>query len=394
MTPPHSASHLLSKDSFFRYFDQGLIALIVLAINLIPPQISSSETASHILYQASWILLGSSIAAALFGVPIMAIANSVNANVIQKCATLHTVILAALTPLIAATYYIDSTTGSFLVFTCIWATIELMRKSALSGNRVASSLATSLVCVVAITCAMAGLYLTQSITAFWLIATAINLPLCLYYLASNLRFKSASKQAASTSAILKAGLQSSLSFILVWLSTQGLFILLYKFTDNSAFIEQKTLFSLLGVFTLLMTVQENRFQPLYRNIIFRVDAAALRKIERNINVENSLIAIIALFTVVAWYFATNTGGYIAIILLYFYRLLFASAKKYVYFLRARNLYRQILLSNLAAFIAALIASALIVAASPYAISYALAVYSVTFYLITRSFYSLGVKRWN
>lgn len=394
MTPPHSASHLLSKDSFFRYFDQGLIALIVLAINLIPPQISSSETASHILYQASWILLGSSIAAALFGVPIMAIANSVNADVIQKCASMHTIILAALTPLIAVAYYIDSTTGSFLVFACIWATIELMRKSALSGNRVASSLFTSLLCMVAITCAMTGLYLTQSITVFWLIAAAINLPFCLYYLANNLRLKSVSKQTASTSSILQAGVQSSLSFILVWLSTQGLFILLYKFTDNSAFIEQKTLFSLLGVFTLLMTVQENRFQPLYRNIISKADATALSKIERSINVENSLIAIIALLTVIAWYFTTNTGGYTAIIMLYFYRLLFASAKKYVYFLRAQNLYRQIMLSNLAAFIAALIASAVTLKLSPYAISYALAVYSVTFYLITRSFYSLGVKRWN
>lgn len=394
MASPHPVRHLLSKDSFFRYFDQGLIALIILAINLIPPQISSSETAAHILYQASWILLGSSIAAALFGVPIMAIANSDSANVIKKCTSMHITILAALTPLIAVAYYIDSATGSFLVFACIWATIELIRKSALSMNRIVSSLAISLGGVIAIASAMAGLYLTQSITVFWLIATALNLPLCLYYLISNLTPKAASEQPASTSVILKTGLQSSLSFILVWLSTQGLFILLYQFTDNSAFIEQKTLFSLLGVFTLLMTVQENRFQPLYRNIISKTDIVSLRKTERNIHFENTLIAVIALFTVLAWYFATDTGGYIAIILLYFYRLLFSAAKKFVYFLRAKNLHRQILLSNLAAFIAALIASAAMLKTSPYAISYALAVYSVVFYLVTRSFYSFGVKRWN
>ena len=101
--------------------------------------------------------------------------------------------------------------------------------------------------------------------------------------------------------IYRNGFYSLGSFLIMWCATQGVFVVFYGDIDDTAFVEQKLLFSVLGFFNIIMIVQENKYQPLYAKSIVNSNIEILNNYDKAVNRESYILLFFCSLIVVIFY---------------------------------------------------------------------------------------------
>lgn len=370
------------------YLDQGIASLVFFSLNVLPPLCMDSASAASVLYSASWAVLGVAFAQSLFGVPLLSTYRAGMEWIISEIAYFYiaTVLAIGFCIILLDLYFclFQRVSLGFFFFIFVSGGAEIARRGLLVQGKTSRSCCISVVYFSSIIVGVLAGSASNDAQWIWAIASALTGSYVFFIFTNDLLvFSRAQRTLADVAFHLKSvlvqGSYSLLSFGIFWAGTQGLFIFFYDVTDANVFVQQKILFSIMGLSTVLMVVQENRFQPLYVLLVNKQDRTRLLAAAKEISKQNWLF-IFATVTVSTTYSLIEDYPLTVLALMILHRQVFGLAKEFVYFLRATLNHRAISISSSIACIACFFTAFTVNAYVPYAISYGLAAYGVAFYI--------------
>lgn len=382
----------MSLIGLFRYLDQALFAAIIFSINLITPYLVEMELAAEILYLSSWVMLWGVFSVAFFGMPMVATVlkgENWKAREILTFYLLSSMICFSVLWLLIIIGLVNSKVITSVVFFAIaWGFADLLRRSYLIKERVTKSLVVALICVLSVLMGLFYLYFFPMDNVLWIVGSLGPSVLIILFLLNrahvnaDVNKRNFRQICGHAKALLRNGLYNFLSYLLVWMATQGVFVFFFKMVDASFFVEQKWVFSLFGLYGVLMVVQENRFQPMYTEAFSLNDAERVEELDRKIKLENLIMLCAGVATGIALYVFSNSYPITLIFLVVLYRQVFGNAKRFVYVMRGGNQYKQVMLSHFFACLVCYVVTLFLIGIYDYAITFGLVGYAVTFYGLT------------
>lgn len=331
--------------NYLRYIDQGFYSLSTLLLSLLAPVFFSTEISAEILYLISFFLLFLAIVTAIFVTQMLSIHDE-NNEVSEKIFRLFILfVFIIFTVTYIWQFFVGIKNPFFFYFSYLFCIIEFIRRLFIKQGEEVWSLCISIACLIFIPSS----YYFASLRGggLWKILSfsmvIIVLPtLYLYFVRFHCQVNYDRRFIRS---FFKNGLLALFSFGLVWVATQGVFVVFYENVGSKEFVQQKLMFSILGFFSIIMLVQENKYQPLYSSAISRKDLALLKKFDRAVGVESHLLFILCIVLTLI-FFITGFDFYLSFLLFSVYRYILGFSKKYIYYLRAEGDYIHIALSNL------------------------------------------------
>lgn len=332
---------------YLRYIDQAVYSLSTLLLSVLAPFFFSIGQAAEVLYLISYLLLFLAGTTAFFVTPILSIYDESN-ELVSKIFRIFSV-------LILFVFFVTFIIGNILViedifffyFAYSFCVLELLRRIFIRKNYNNYSFILSIGMFVLILISYCLAYINQN--EFWKIL--FYFILCLISIGVYFYFKKIDCNVQIDNIflkkILKNGIYSLGSFFVMWCATQGIFVVFYEEIDNIVFVEQKLIFSILGFFNIIMIVQENKYQPLYSKSVIENNKKILQSYDKYVNYE-SYILLIFCFLLFFIFLFFDYQFYISFFIFTIYRFLMGISKSKVYFLRAINGFRFLLISNIVA----------------------------------------------
>ena len=378
--------------NLFRYLDQALFAAILFSINLLTPYLVEIELAAEILYLSSWVMLWGAISVAFFGIPMVATVSEGESwkarEILIFYLLLSAVFFSVLWFLIKIGLVNSKVITSVVFFAIAWGFADLLRRSFLIKGGVTKSLVVALICVLSVLVGLFYLYFSQIGNMLWIVGSVGPSALIILFLLNRVHVngdvnKRTFRQICKHSKdLLRTGSYNFLSYLLVWTATQGLFVFFFQTVDASVFVDQKWVFSLFGLYGILMVVQENRFQPAYSKAFSLNNTDQVAELDKKIKYENSIMLYAGIITGIAIYVFSNSYPISLIFLVVMFRQVFGNAKRFVYVMRGDNQYKQVMFSHFFACLVSYAVSLLLIGSYDYAISLGLVGYAATFYTLT------------
>lgn len=344
---------ILTHKKIIRYVDQILLAISMLAINIIIPIIFPEKISAQILFEASLVLLGSIISASAFGTPYAARPSSSAGDELNaiKLYLAYGAIVAA----IASTISIFSGEKKIISFWVIsfayaWGAVDLLRRVALKTGKENISASISFFALISTTGAIIYSQFYNSYSYFWAAAASLLGIFCVastYFL-----YRKGAIYKGETGAIdyikhtRTGSILTLFTYALGWLSTQGFFVAFKSSMNDAVFIETKWTFSLLGVFGIAMAVQENKYQPIISNCVSENNQENLSIARKKIIKENLVVSAIAVAVAATAITISPQISLLTVFLLLAHRQLFANSKYDTYVLRAKGKYREIFYAHI------------------------------------------------
>ena len=332
---------------YLNYIDQAVYSLSTLLLSVLAPFFFSVGKAAEVLYLISYLLLFLAATTAFFVTPILSIHDESN-ELVSKIFRIFSalILIVFLVTLIVGNIFIIEDIF-FFYFAYSFCVLELLRRIFIRKNYNNYSLMLSvgmllLILISYILCSITKidfweisfyfiLFLTSMGGYFYFKTIDCNVGI------SNIFFKN----------ILRNGFYSLGSFLVMWCATQGIFVVFYGDVDNTVFVEQKLIFSVLGFFNIIMIVQENKYQPLYSKSIVDSNVKILKSYDKRVNYE-SYILLIFCFLLFFVFLILDYKFYISFLIFAIYRFLMGISKSKVYFLRAIGKFEFLLISNIVA----------------------------------------------
>jgi hypothetical protein len=381
----------LPYGTLLRYADQVLTTMVFLTINLASPYLFSEQMASRLLYESSWALLGAVIATAGFGTQFLARAGQRDRgdarNVLAAYGLTGIAVAALFLISQAADICAPGHLAGLVAFGYVWGACDLVRRIALSANRVALSAALSAASFVSVAGALGLASRVGHAELVWGASfTGVGLAICValfvlwrYGLLQRDSDASLPRYLYATS---RGSLTTLASYGLAWLATQGLFVLWYRKMSAAMFIETKWAFTLLGVFGVALAVQQNRYQPAISSAIFQTNRNRTTDLLVELRRENAFIGIFAVVVIAVAVYLRPEIGLLTCALLLIYRQCFALSMTNVYVLRARGRFDSIMFSNAVACLVSYVSAYAAINFGLNAIAWGLATYGIGMYLMT------------
>ena len=331
-------------DKYLQYVDQGVYSLSTLLLSLLAPVFFSSEKSAEILYLISFLLLFLAATTAIFTTQMLSMHDEKKESVEKVFKLFFLTLLIACFITFIWQVLLGLENSFFFYFSYIFCAIDFLRRVFIRQGKELWSLYISISCFVFVPTS----YYISSISdiSFWKIAffPALTIVLCsfLFYI-SFFSFRVVYSK-SFIKVFSKNGFLALTSFFLVWCTTQGIFVILYDSVENSIFVQQKLIFSVLGFFNIIMIVQENRFQPLYTYSFIHGDIKKIKILDKSVNIESHILFSLCIFLSILFYIF-SMSFYFYFLLFSIFRYFIGLSKAPVYYFRAAGKYVYLVLSN-------------------------------------------------
>lgn len=382
---------------YFRYLDQAIYSISTLLLSILAPLFFSKEQSAEILYLISFLLLFLAGVSAFFITPILSLHDDSN-NLVSKMVKLFLYVAIFITLAIFFSKILFNIQNIyFYYFSLLFCNIELLRRIFIIKNFHIFSFFLS--CSMFILIPLTYFITSQYIFNFWKVLFYFSIPIIIlgyYFFKKNIGSKVILDK-KFLNKIFKIGFFSIGSFVVMWCATQGIFVVFYEILDNSVFVEQKLIFSVLGFFNVVMIVQENKYQPLYAKAIVNNDLVQIKHYNKAVNIESYLLLLVCIICFFIFY-VLDYSFYLAFLIFSIYRFLMSISKSNIYCIRAIGKFKYLVGANLIALfiIYTLFLFKLLNVFGNYQIPlyfsiHAFIFFILTYYLKNRGFYA---KHWN